>query len=251
MDSHLKVTSGPCIDKAGDLAGILTNLEANDVLFIDEIHRLPTVVEETLYSAMEDFKIDIMIGEGSASRSVTLDVPRFTLVGATTRAGLLTSPLRDRFGIGFRLEFYQDQDLATIIERSASILNIKIEKEAALSLAKRSRGTPRIANRLLKRIRDFAQINQESTITISLCQHALQKLKVDQLGLDHMDQRYLTTLIHQFSSGPVGLDTLSMALSETKDTLEDIIEPFLLQQGLIERMPRGRIATPKAQKHID
>lgn len=250
MQSELKITSGPSLDKAGDLAGILTNLQANDVLFIDEIHRLPTVVEETLYAAMEDFKIDIIIGEGSASRSITLELPRFTLVGATTRAGLLTSPLRDRFGIGFRLEFYSTEDLSSIIKRSSHLLQIRIDDPSTINLAKRSRGTPRIANRLLKRIRDFAQINGDKTIHIKTCQKALSLLNIDGLGLDQMDQKYLNILITKFSGGPVGLDTLSMALSETKDTIEDIIEPFLIQQGLIERSPRGRIASPKAKDHL-
>ncbi|MBF13821.1 MAG: Holliday junction branch migration DNA helicase RuvB [Legionellales bacterium] len=250
MNSELKITSGPSLDKAGDLAGILTNLQPNDVLFIDEIHRLPTIVEETLYAAMEDFKIDIIIGEGSASRSITLDLPKFTLVGATTRAGLLTSPLRDRFGIGFRLEFYTTDELSEIIKRSSTILGIDIDAKSTLNLAMRSRGTPRIANRLLKRIRDFSQIKGDDCIHYDTCQYALSLLNIDSLGLDQMDQKYLETLINKFSSGPVGLETLSMALSETKDTIEDIIEPFLIQQGLIERSPRGRVACAKARNHL-
>ena len=251
MDVTLKQTSGPVLEKAGDLAAMLTNLEPNDVLFIDEIHRLSPVVEEVLYPAMEDFQLDIMIGEGPAARSIKLDLPPFTLVGATTRAGLLTSPLRDRFGIVQRLEFYSVEDLSHIIERSARLLNIEIESTGAKEIAKRSRGTPRIANRLLRRVRDYAQVKANGVVDVKVADKALSMINVDPVGFDHMDHRYLLTLIEKFSGGPVGVDTMAAAISEERGTIEDMIEPYLIQQGYIMRTARGRIATKHAYKHFD
>jgi len=245
MQSQIKQTSGPILTKAGDLAAILTNLEANDVLFIDEIHRLAPSIEEILYPAMEDYQIDILIGEGPSARSIKIDLPKFTLVGATTRAGTLTSPLRDRFGIMQRLEYYQEKDLATIITRSANILNTSITSEAAILLAQRSRGTPRLANRLLRRIRDYAQANSQTTINLTTIQQALTLMDIDANGFDHLDRKYLGALIEQFNHGPVGLDALASSLGEEKTTLEDILEPYLLQQGFIQRTARGRMSTEK------
>ncbi|MBE0596026.1 MAG: Holliday junction branch migration DNA helicase RuvB [Desulfuromonadales bacterium] len=251
MGVNIKSTSGPVIEKTGDLAAILTNLEAGDVLFIDEIHRLSPVVEDILYPAMEDYQLDIIIGQGPSARTIKLDIPRFTLVGATTRAGLLSSPLRDRFGVISRLEFYSPDELATIVRRSAKILEIVTEPSGALEIARRSRGTPRIANRLLRRVRDFAQVIGNGVITREAADHALERLEVDAEGLDHMDRRILLTIIDKFSGGPVGLDTLAAAIGEEKDTIEDVIEPFLLQQGFLNRTPRGRIATALAYRHFD
>ncbi len=250
MGVNIKSTSGPVIEKPGDLAAILTNLEAGDVLFIDEIHRLSPVVEEILYPAMEDYQLDIIIGQGPSARTIKLDLPRFTLVGATTRAGLLSSPLRDRFGVISRLEFYTDADLKTIVRRSAAILDVPTEAEGAFEIARRSRGTPRIANRLLRRVRDFAQVLGNGVITRELADQALERLEVDRRGFDHMDRLILLTIIDKFSGGPVGLDTLAAAVGEEKDTIEDVIEPFLLQHGYINRTPRGRTATPLAYRHF-
>ncbi|BCA79184.1 Holliday junction branch migration DNA helicase RuvB [Desulfuromonas sp. AOP6] len=250
MGVSLKSTSGPVIEKSGDLAAILTNLEAGDVLFIDEIHRLSPVVEEVLYPAMEDYQLDIIIGQGPSARTIKLDLPRFTLVGATTRAGLLSSPLRDRFGVISRLEFYSDEELATIVRRSAEILNIPTEKDGALEIARRSRGTPRIANRLLRRVRDFAQVKGDGVITRDIADSALGRLEVDRMGFDNMDRRILLTIIDKFAGGPVGLETLAAIVGEEKDTIEDVIEPFLLQQGYLNRTPRGRMATPLAYRHF-
>lgn len=245
MGVQLRQTSGPVLEKAGDLAALLTNLQPHDVLFIDEIHRLSPVVEEVLYPAMEDFQIDIMIGEGPAARSIKLDLPPFTLVGATTRAGLLTSPLRDRFGIVQRLQFYQVEDLAQIVARSADILNIEAEEVGCLEVAKRSRGTPRIANRLLRRVRDYAEIKGDGVITQQLAADAMNMLQVDQRGLDEMDRKLLEVITVQFEGGPVGINSLAAALSEERGTVEDVIEPYLIQQGLMARTARGRIATRK------
>lgn len=250
MQVGLKQTSGPVLEKAGDLAALLTNLEPNDVLFIDEIHRLSPVVEEVLYPAMEDFQLDIIIGEGPAARSIKLDVPPFTLVGATTRTGLLTSPLRDRFGIVQRLEFYNKQELTRIVQRSATILKVKTEPKAAEEIARRSRGTPRIANRLLRRVRDYVEVKYSGVITQIAAKAALDLLKVDSQGFDVMDRKLLEALIHKFSGGPVGVDTLSAALSEERGTIEDVIEPFLIQEGFIMRTPRGRVASPRAYTHL-
>ncbi len=250
MGVNIKSTSGPVIEKPGDLAAILTNLEAGDVLFIDEIHRLSPVVEEILYPAMEDYQLDIIIGQGPSARTIKLDLPRFTLVGATTRAGLLSSPLRDRFGVISRLEFYSDEELTTIVKRSAGLLGIPTEADGARELARRSRGTPRIANRLLRRVRDFAEIKGNGTITLPLADQALERLEVDRRGFDHMDRLVLLTIIDKFGGGPVGLDTLAAAVGEEKDTIEDVIEPFLLQQGYLNRTPRGRTATPLAYEHF-
>ncbi len=250
MNAGLRQTAGPVLERSGDLAAILTKLEPYDILFIDEIHRLNPVVEEILYPALEDFKLDILIGEGVAAHSVQLDLPPFTLIGATTRAGMLTSPLRDRFGIVQRLAFYQCKDLQKIIERSASILDIQIEKKGAKEIAKRSRGTPRIANRLLRRVRDFAEVKGNSIIDEKTAQGALNALKVDSAGLEQLDRDYLSLIINKFSAGPVGLDTLSTALSEERLTLEDMVEPFLLQQGFIMRTSRGRVATDLAFSHL-
>lgn len=250
MDVQLKQTSGPVLERAGDLAALLTNLEARDVLFIDEIHRLSPVVEEILYPAMEDYQLDIMIGEGPAARSIKLDLPPFTLVGATTRAGLLTSPLRDRFGIVQRLEFYNVSDLTQIVQRSAKILNLSIDEKGAAEIAKRSRGTPRIANRLLRRVRDFAQVKSDGAIVQSIADKALDMLDVDVQGFDMQDRKLLLTLIEKFDGGPTGLDNLAAAIGEERDTIEDVIEPYLIQQGFIMRTPRGRMATRHAYLHF-
>ncbi len=251
MGSNIKVTSGPAIDKAGDLAAILTNLQPNDVLFIDEIHRLNKSVEEVLYPALEDFNLDIVIGKGPSARSIRLDLPKFTLVGATTKAGSLSSPLRDRFGIIHRLELYDTKDLAKIITRSAEILNINIDKEAALEIGSRCRGTPRIANRLLKRVRDFAQFEGLNAINYEIAKKALDRLEIDELGLDITDRQMLKTVITKFGGGPVGLETLAASIGEDKDTIEDVYEPYLMQIGFLTRSPRGRIATKLAYNHLD
>lgn len=250
MGVSVKQTSGPVLEKAGDLAALLTNLEPHDVLFIDEIHRLSPVVEEVLYPAMEDFQLDIMIGEGPAARSIKLELPPFTLVGATTRAGLLTSPLRDRFGIVQRLEFYNTKDLTYIIRRSAQILNVSIDEQGALEVAKRSRGTPRIANRLLRRVRDFAQVKSNGAIDSSLASQALDMLNVDDKGFDLMDRKLLTALVEKFDGGPVGIDSIAASISEERGTIEDVIEPYLIQEGYLKRTPRGRVATALAYTHL-
>jgi len=250
MGVNIKSTSGPVIERPGDLAAILTNLEAHDVLFIDEIHRLSHVVEEILYPAMEDFQLDIIIGQGPSARTIKLDIPRFTLVGATTRAGLLSSPLRDRFGVISRLEFYTDEELAFIVSRSARILGIAIAGDAALELARRSRSTPRIANRLLRRVRDFAQVLGDGTITMKVVQESLKLLEVDEMGFDNMDRAILLTIIDKFQGGPIGLETLATMACEEKTTLEDVYEPFLIQMGLLMRTPRGRMATQAAYAHF-
>ncbi|MFG6666549.1 Holliday junction branch migration DNA helicase RuvB [Halomonas sp. HNIBRBA4712] len=251
MGVGLKSTSGPVLERAGDLAAMLTNLEPGDVLFIDEIHRLSPVVEEVLYPAMEDFQLDIMIGEGPAARSIKLDLPRFTLVGATTRAGLLTSPLRDRFGIVQRLEFYNLEELTEIVSRSARLLNVDTDHAGAIEVARRSRGTPRIANRLLRRVRDYAEIKGNGVVNAALADAALNMLNVDHHGLDHMDRRLLLAMIDKFDGGPVGVDSLSAAIGEERDTIEDVIEPYLIQQGLMMRTPRGRMVTRQAWLHFD
>ncbi len=250
MGVQLRQTSGPVIERAGDLAAMLTNLEANDILFIDEIHRLSPVVEEILYPALEDFKLDIMIGEGPAARSIKLDLPPFTLVGATTRAGMLTGPLRDRFGIVGRLEFYSVTDMAVIVHRSAGLLQAAITKDGALEIARRSRGTPRIANRLLRRVRDYAQVRANGEITATVAQAALQLLEVDDQGFDLMDQRLLQTILEKFQGGPVGIENLAAAIGEDRETIEDVIEPYLIQQGFLQRTPRGRQATSAAWSHF-
>ena len=250
LNVGIKVTSGPVLDKPGDLAGLLTNLEPRDVLFIDEIHRLSSIIEETLYPAMEDFKLDIMIGEGPTSRSIRLDLPPFTLIGATTRAGLLTSPLRDRFGIIQRLEFYSAEELSQIVKRSAGILNVFIDDAGAFEVALRSRGTPRIANRLLRRVRDYAQIHSNSCITQESANAALNMLEVDKKGLDALDRSLLNALVHKFDGGPVGLESLAACIGESAHTLEDLIEPYLIQQGYLMRTPRGRIATSLTFQHL-
>ncbi|WP_257283110.1 Holliday junction branch migration DNA helicase RuvB [Endozoicomonas sp. SESOKO1] len=250
MGSNIRSTSGPVIEKAGDLAALLTNLEPNDILFIDEIHRLSPAVEEVLYPAMEDYQLDIMIGEGPAARSIKLDLPPFTLVGATTRAGLLTSPLRDRFGIVQRLEFYNVADLSSIVIRSAGILGVQMSSEAANEVARRSRGTPRIANRLLRRVRDYAEVKGDGSVTRELADAALNMLDVDASGFDHMDRRLLLAMIEKFDGGPVGVDSLAAAISEERDTIEDVLEPYLIQQGYIMRTPRGRILTKSAYLHF-
>lgn len=250
MGVSLKQTSGPVLERAGDVAALLTNLQAGDVLFIDEIHRLSPVVEEILYPAMEDYQIDIMIGEGPSARSIKLDLPPFTLIGATTRAGLLTSPLRDRFGIVQRLEFYQSPALTHIVMRSAHILNLNIDAAGGEEIAKRSRGTPRIANRLLRRVRDYAEVKANGHITQDVVQHALDFLKVDSQGFDVMDRKLLLALIEKFNGGPVGLDTLAAFINEEKGTIEDVIEPFLIQQGFMLRTPRGRVASMTAYQHF-
>lgn len=250
MGVNMRITSGPAIERPGDLAAILTSLESGDILFIDEIHRLSRAVEEVLYPAMEDFAINIVIGKGPGARSIRIDLPPFTIIGATTRAGLLTSPLRDRFGVMSRLEFYSTDELSAIIGRSATVLNIGIEKEAAIEIAKRSRGTPRIANRLLKRVRDFAQVDGKNLIDKETAQKALDFLEVDKYGLDSSDHRLLKAIIEKFDGGPVGLDTLSHVIGEETDTIEDVIEPYLLQQGLIDRTPRGRIVTELAYEYL-
>jgi holliday junction DNA helicase RuvB len=250
MQVSLKQTSGPILEKAGDLAALLTHLESREVLFIDEIHRLSPVIEEILYPALEDYQLDIMIGEGPAARSIKLDLPPFTLIGATTRAGLLTSPLRDRFGIVQRLEFYHVEDLCRIISRSAGILNVGLDPQAALEIAKRARGTPRIANRLLRRVRDFAEVNANGYIEPSLAVKALDLLEVDREGFDQQDRKLLLSLLERFEGGPVGLDSLAAAMGEERDTIEEIIEPYLIQQGFIMRTARGRIATKKTYLHF-
>lgn len=250
MGAGLKQSSGPVLERSGDLAAMLTKLEPYDVLFIDEIHRLNPVVEEILYPALEDFKLDIMVGEGVAAHSVQLDLPPFTLIGATTRAGMLTSPLRDRFGIVQRLQFYEVRDLQTIVKRSAGILGIEIDGKGALEIAKRSRGTPRIANRLLRRVRDFADVKTDGFIHQQIARQALSELKVDELGLEQLDREYLSMITQKFSGGPVGLDTLSTAIGEERGTLEDMVEPYLIQQGFIMRTPRGRSATHLAYAHL-
>jgi len=250
LGSNLKQTSGPILEKAGDLAALLTNLEANDVLFIDEIHRLNPAIEEILYPAMEDYQLDIMIGEGPAARSLKLDLPPFTLVGATTRAGLLTSPLRDRFGIVQRLEFYKIFELKLIIQRAAKILNTSIDEQGAEEIAKRSRGTPRIANRLLRRVRDYAQVHTNSIITENTAKAALDMLHVDARGFDVMDRKYLTTLIQSFDGGPAGIESIAAAIAEERGTIEDVIEPFLIQEGFVKRTARGRQATDLAYQHL-
>ncbi len=251
MGVEMTSTSGPVLEKAGDLAALMTNLQPGDVLFIDEIHRLSPVVEEVLYPAMEDYQLDIMIGEGPAARSIKLDLPPFTLVGATTRAGLLTSPLRDRFGIVQRLEFYNVKDLTHIVSRSAHLLGVEMDETGAVEIAKRSRGTPRIANRLLRRVRDFAEVKADGHITSDVADKALNMLNVDTHGFDHMDRRLLLTMIEKFSGGPVGIDSLAAAISEERDTIEDVLEPYLIQQGYITRTPRGRTVTNLAYTHFD
>jgi holliday junction DNA helicase RuvB len=250
MGVNMQQTSGPVLEKKGDLAALLTNLEPNDVLFIDEIHRLSAVLEETLYSAMEDYAIDIMIGEGPAARSVKLDLPPFTLVGATTRAGMLTNPLRDRFGIVARLEFYSDEELSRIVARSANLLTVTIDDQGALEIAKRSRGTPRIANRLLRRVRDYADVKAKGSVNRGVADAALSMLDVDASGLDVMDRKLLSAILDKFSGGPVGVDNLAAAISEERETIEDVIEPFLIQQGYVQRTSRGRIATARAYRHF-
>jgi len=247
---NLRSTSGPVLERAGDLAAILTNLQEKDVLFIDEIHRLNRVVEEILYPAMEDFQLDIIIGQGPGARSIKLELPRFTLVGATTRTGLLTSPLRDRFGVIDRLSFYSPEELRTIVQRSADLLRTKIDTAAAAEIARRSRGTPRIVNRLLRRVRDFAQVEGDGAITKEIVESSMRRLEVDEKGFDHMDRRLLLTIIEKFEGGPVGLETLAAALSEEKDTLEDVYEPFLIQEGFLDRTPRGRQATRLAYEYF-
>jgi Holliday junction DNA helicase RuvB len=250
MEVGLKQTSGPVLEKAGDLAAILTKLEPYEVLFIDEIHRLSPVIEEILYPALEDFKLDILMGEGVAAQSVQLELPPFTLIGATTRAGMLTSPLRDRFGIIQRLEFYNIRDLTLIVERSAGILNIMIEPEGALEIAKRSRGTPRIANRLLRRVRDFADVKTNGNIHKEIAMEALSVLKIDSIGFDELDRIFLKTIVNKFAGGPVGIETIATAIGEDKNTLEDMIEPFLIQQGYLMRTPRGRVATDLTYSYL-
>ena len=250
MGSNIKITSGPAIEKPGDMAAILNSLSENDVLFVDEIHRLSRQVEEVLYPAMEDFEIDIMIGKGATARSIRLDLPKFTLVGATTRVGLLTAPLRDRFGVVHKLDFYTTNELVQVLERSANVLDVTLEKEGALELARRSRGTPRLANRLLKRVRDFAQVRYDSLITKEVAEYALDLLEVDRLGLDKGDRAILETIADKFGGGPVGLDTIAAALGEDSGTIEDVYEPYLIQNGLIERTPRGRAITRLAYEHL-
>ena len=250
MGVNLRHTSGPVLERAGDLAAILTNLEPHDVLFIDEIHRLSPVVEEILYPAMEDYQIDIMIGEGPGARSVKLDLPPFTLIGATTRAGMLTNPLRDRFGIVNRLEFYTADELASIVRRSSQLLNANADAEGAYEIARRSRGTPRIANRLLRRVRDYSEVRADGKITRAVADAALAMLEVDSLGLDVLDRKLLLTIIERFDGGPVGVDNLAASIGESRDTIEDVIEPFLIQQGYLQRTPRGRMAAPAAVAHL-
>ena len=250
MGVNLRQTSGPVLERAGDLAALLTNLEANDILFIDEIHRLSPVVEEILYPAMEDYRLDIMIGEGPAARSVRLDLEPFTLVGATTRAGMLTNPLRDRFGIVSRLEFYTVEELSRIVSRSAGLLELKMTDTGALEIAKRSRGTPRIANRLLRRVRDYAQVKSDGVVSAEIADAALQMLDVDKLGFDVMDRKLLQAVLEKFGGGPVGLDNLAAAIGEERDTIEDVLEPYLIQQGYLMRTPRGRVATSQAYQHF-
>ena len=250
MNVNLKVTSGPAIEKPGEIAAILNNLQEGDVLFVDEIHRLNRQVEEVLYPAMEDYAIDIMIGKGASARSIRLDLPKFTLVGATSRAGMLTAPLRDRFGVVNRLEFYTEKELQTIIMRSADVLGVEIEPNGALEMAKRSRGTPRLANRLLKRVRDFAQVKYDGVITEEVAMYALDLLEVDRYGLDHIDRNILLTIIEKFQGGPVGLDTLAASIGEDSGTIEDVYEPYLLKNGFIQRTPKGRVVTEFAYHHL-
>jgi Holliday junction DNA helicase RuvB len=251
MGANLKITSGPVLEKPGDLAGLLTNLEESDVLFIDEIHRLNNVVEEYLYSAMEDYTLDIMIDSGPSARSIQISIPKFTLVGATTRAGLITAPLLSRFGVVSRLDYYDAKDLLLVVLRSAGIIGVQIQEDAAWEIASRSRGTPRIANRLLRRTRDFAQVKGNGTIDIDIAKYALESLEVDEFGLDDMDKRILLTIIEKFSGGPVGLSTIAASIGEDPGTIEEVYEPFLLQQGFIQRTSRGRMATETAYKHFD
>jgi Holliday junction DNA helicase RuvB len=250
MGANLKSTAGPIIEKAGDLAAILTNLEEGDVLFIDEIHRMSPAIEEVLYPAMEDFALDIMIGQGTAARSIKLDLPKFTLIGATTRPGLITAPLRGRFGIVFHLDFYNTEDLQTIIERSAGILNVEIDETGAREIAKRSRGTPRIANRLLRRVRDYAEVDYDGRVTEEVAKDALNRMEVDVFGLDEIDRKLLLTIIEKFDGGPVGLGTISASIHEEKDSIEEIIEPYLIQIGFLNRTPRGRMVTRLAYEHF-
>lgn len=250
MNTNIRITSGPAIEKPGDLAALLTNLSPNDVLFIDEIHRLNRSVEEILYPALEDYNLDIIIGKGPSARSIRLDLPKFTLIGATTRAGSLTTPLRDRFGIVHRLELYDVKDLDQIVSRSAKILEVNIDKEGSLEIAKRSRGTPRIANRLLKRVRDYAAVLGDGNITKEIAKIALEKLEIDDLGLDNIDRKILKTIILNYTGGPVGIETLSSTIGEEVETIEDVYEPYLMQMGFIARTPRGRVATPSAYKHL-
>ncbi|MDY6844056.1 MAG: Holliday junction branch migration DNA helicase RuvB [Thermodesulfobacteriota bacterium] len=250
LNVNIKTTSGPVLERAGDLAAILTNLHENDVFFIDEIHRLNRVVEEVLYPAMEDFKLDIIVGQGPSARTFRLNIPRFTLIGATTRAGLLTSPLRERFGVIIRLDYYTPEELCHIVRRSSHILSIQISEEGAEEIAKRSRGTPRIANRLLRRVRDFAQVIGDGSISKEIAGDALSRLEVDCKGFDNMDRKILLTIINKFNGGPVGIDTIATSISEEKDTLEDVYEPYLIQSGFLKRTPRGRVATDLAYKHL-
>lgn len=250
MRVNIKITSGPAIEKPGEMAAILNNLQEGDVLFVDEIHRLNRQVEEILYPAMEDFAIDIVIGKGSSARSIRLELPKFTLVGATTRAGMLSAPLRDRFGVIHHLEFYTEEELKTIIIRSAQVLGVEIDEKGALEMARRSRGTPRLANRLLKRVRDFAQVKYDGTITEEVANYALDLLEVDKYGLDHIDRNILLTMIQKFQGGPVGLDTLAASIGEDSGTIEDVYEPYLLKNGFIQRTPRGRVVTDKAYGHL-
>ncbi len=250
MNSNIRITSGPAIEKPGDLAALLTNLSENDVLFIDEIHRMHRSIEEILYPALEDFSLDIIIGKGPSARSIRLDLPKFTLIGATTKAGSLSTPLRDRFGIVNRLELYTNEELETIVKRSAKIMNISIDEEGAKEIASRSRGTPRIANRLLKRVRDYALVLADGNIDLKLAKNALKKLEIDELGLDNIDRKLLETIILKYTGGPVGIETLSATIGEEAETIEDVYEPYLMQIGYIARTPRGRIATPLAYEHI-
>lgn len=250
MGVNIRQTSGPVLERPGDLAAILTNLERNDVLFIDEIHRLSPVVEEILYPALEDYQIDIMIGEGPAARSIKLDLPPFTLIGATTRAGSLTNPLRARFGIVNQLQFYTTEELVTIVRRSARLLNVRIDAAGAEEVARRSRGTPRVANRLLRRVRDYAEVKHDGVVTREIADAALRMLDVDPVGLDFIDRRFLLTILEKFSGGPVGIDNLAAAIGEDRDTLEDVVEPYLIQQGFLQRTPRGRVASPLAWQHF-
>ena len=251
MNTNIRITSGPAIEKPGDLAALLTNLSPNDVLFIDEIHRLNRSVEEILYPALEDYNLDIIIGKGPSARSIRLDLPKFTLIGATTRAGSLTTPLRDRFGIVHRLELYNVEDLNTIVKRSAEILGVNINEKGSLEIAKRSRGTPRIANRLLKRVRDYASVLGDGEVTEEIAKIALEKLEIDNLGLDNIDRKILKTIILNYAGGPVGIETLSSSIGEEVETIEDVYEPYLMQMGFITRTPRGRMATPKAYEHLE
>ena len=250
MNTNIRITSGPAIEKPGDLAALLTNLSPNDILFIDEIHRLNRSVEEILYPALEDYNLDIIIGKGPSARSIRLDLPKFTLIGATTRAGSLTTPLRDRFGIMHRLELYDAEQLNTIVTRSAKILGVDIDEKGSMEIARRSRGTPRIANRLLKRVRDYAAVLGDGTITEEISKIALEKLEIDELGLDNIDRKILKTIIMSYSGGPVGIETLSSTIGEETETIEDVYEPYLLQMGFLSRTPRGRVATPNAYKHL-